>query len=111
LERPSKPIATKQGQPRAEVTQSSFQIAEWKAYIRNHYDLLKQEFPGIAVNFSTMIVISRSSEESFGAKRDIRRYMELLKEQFAIDEVLTYDDLLARAKQAYVALASLAAQP
>lgn len=107
LEKPSKKIATKQGQPRSEITQSSFQIAEWKAYIKNHYDLLKDQFPGIAVNFGTMIVISRSSVESFGVARDVRRYRELIKEQFAVDEVLTYDDLLARAKQAYVALSSL----
>src|SRR5205823_4283323 len=33
LERPDKLMATKQGQPRAEVTQAAFQIAEWKDYI------------------------------------------------------------------------------
>jgi hypothetical protein len=110
LERPSKSIATKQGQPRAEMTQPAFQIAEWKAFIRNHYDLLKQEFPGISSNFSTAIIMSRSTPESFGTDRDILKYKELLREQFAVDEILTYDDVLERAKQAYIALTSLGAR-
>lgn len=110
LEKPSKLIATKQGHTRYGVSQSSFQIAEWKAYIKNHYELLKRKFPGIALNFSTMIVISRSTTKSIGVGRDMRQYMELVKEQYAVDDILTYDDLLARAKQAYVALSSLAVE-
>ena len=54
-----------------------------------------------------MIVISRSTEESYGQGREIRRYKELVKEMFSVDEVLTYDDLVARAKQAYIALSNL----
>jgi len=46
-----------------------------------------------------MIVISRSTEESFGYGRNIRRYKELIKEQFSADEILTYDDLVARANK------------
>jgi hypothetical protein len=90
------------------VTQAGFQIAEWKTYIKNHYDKLKMDFPGISVSCSTMIVISRSTHENFGRGRDIAAYMQLVKQQLAVDEVLTYDDLLARSKQAYVALSSLA---
>jgi hypothetical protein len=107
LERPNKMIATKQGQPRAELTQAAFQIAEWKTYIANHYERLKDTFPGISVKCSTMIVISRAHEMTFGEGRDIRRYMELVKNQFSADEVLLYDDLLDRAKQAYIRLSTL----
>jgi hypothetical protein len=39
LERPGKLVATKRGHARAEVTQASFQIAEFKDYIVEHYDL------------------------------------------------------------------------
>jgi hypothetical protein len=107
LERPGKLVATKQGQPRSGLTQAVFQIAEWKDYIVNHYDLLKSTYPGISVNCASMVVISRSSERSFGSGRDIRRYLELLKGQLKVDEILVYDDLLDRAKRTLVRLASL----
>jgi hypothetical protein len=108
LERPSKKMATQQGQPRSEVTQASFQVAEWKAYIKNHYDQLRRRFPGISVNHSTLLVISRTTERSFGSERKVGKYMELVKEQFDVDEVVTYDDLLSRARSAYIRLSSLA---
>lgn len=108
LERPEKRLATAQGQPRAEVNQAAFQIAEWRAYIANHYDLLKSSYPGIAVRNTAMIVISQSSVESFGAGRDPRKYKELLSSQYPGIEIYTYDELLERARQAYTRLASLA---
>lgn len=100
-------MATKQGQPRAEVNQAAFQIAEWGAFIANHYDQLKTEFPGLAVNHTAMIVISRTTQRSYGEGRNIRKYKELLQAQFPTVEILTYDDLLERARGAYTRLASL----
>jgi len=111
IEKPSKKIATQQGQPRHEVSQSAFQIAEWTTYIHKHYDQLKANYPGIVINCKTMIVISRISEENFGAGRDVHKYMELIKGQFSVDEVLTYDDLLQRARDAYLRLSSLVIRP
>lgn len=107
LERPGKLIATAQGQPRSEVTQSTFQIAEWEHYIRNHYEIIKNQYPGIANYRTSMVVISRNSEQSFGQGRDFRAYMDVVSQQFKINELLTYDDLLDRAKQAYTQLSSL----
>jgi len=107
LEKPSRRIATKDGQPRSEVTHATFQIAEWKAYIANHYDQIKAIFPGIAVNHTAMVVMSRSSATSFGVGRDEARYRELLRSQYPGIEILTYDDLLERARQAYARVASL----
>ena len=107
LERPGKAVATKKGHPRAEVSQAAFQIAEWETYILNHYKAIKQRFPGIAVNHSSMIVISRASEENFEAKLEVRRYMELVKQSFSVDDVLLYDDLLERARQAYIRLSGM----
>jgi hypothetical protein len=106
LERPSKPMATRQGQPRAEVTQATFQIAEWIAYIANHYDRIKDAFPGIALNCQAMVVMSRSNVGSFGAGRNIADYKELLRVQYRGVDILTYDDLLERAQQAYLRLSS-----
>lgn len=107
LEKPGKSMATEQGQPRSEVSQAAFQIAEWDTYIRNHYDQISSIFSGISVNRTSMIVISRSTETSFGAGRDVKRYMELLSQQYRADEVFTYDDLLSKAKQAYTQLSTL----
>lgn len=109
LERPAKQIGTAQGQPRAEMNQAAFQIAEWRAYIRNHYELIKGEFPGIAHANDGVVVISRTSEASFGRDRDPQAYKELLRAQYPDTEILTYDDLLERAQQALVRLSSLGA--
>lgn len=106
LEKPGKPIATKKGQPRSEVNQAAFQIAEWDTYIKNHYGLIENDFPGISVHRSSMIVIGRESEKSFGSGRDIIKYMEIVASQYSA-EVYLYDDLLKMAKQAYIQVASL----
>jgi len=106
LERPNKELATVQGQPRAGVNQAAFQIAEWRAYIANHYDLLKAEYPGISDRQSATIVIGRSS--STGVGRSLQQYKELLASQYQTVDVLTYDELLERARHAYAGLTSLA---
>jgi hypothetical protein len=107
LESPSKKIATEHGETRAGLNQAAFQIGEWRTYIQKHYDLLKDKFPGIAVNQTSMVVISRSTQSSFGNGRDMRSYMELVRNTLKVDEVLTYDDLLGRARQAYAMLSTL----
>lgn len=108
LEKPSKNIATKSGQPRSEVTQAVFQISEWKAYIRNHYELIKEQYPSINFNCYSSVIISRTTEESFVAGRNNRKYRELLKEHYSgVDEIITYDDLLIKAKDAYHKLINL----
>jgi hypothetical protein len=107
IEKPSKYIATKQGQTRKEFTQATFQISEFKTYIRNHYDLLKDRYPEISTNHSLMLIIARTSDGVFGLGRDKNKYMQLAKGQSSADEIYTYDDLLERAKQAYTQLTCL----
>jgi hypothetical protein len=107
LEKPAKGVATAQGQPRAELTQSAFQVAEWKAYITNHYDLIRAEYPGISTACDATIVISRSNAVAFGHGRDISKYQELLRVQYPGIDILTYDDLVERARTAYILIASL----
>jgi len=111
LERPSKKMATSQGQPRNDVTQSTFQIAEWTVFIRKHPETLEDKFPGIATNFTSMVVISRATEESVGGGRNVQAYLDLVRAQFAVEELLLYDDLLARAKQAYAQLSTIRMGP
>ncbi len=107
LERPSKSLGTKRGEPRADITQAAFQIAEWKTYILKHYDQIRQEFPGLSLDHRTMIVISRATEKSVGTGREVREYLELVKNQLKVDEVFTYDDLVERAASAYARLSAL----
>jgi Domain of unknown function (DUF4263) len=101
IERPRKQLGTKKGQSSADVTQAAFQIAEWKVYIANHYDLLRQRYPGIATACRTSIIISRATQRQLGGERDVRRMTELYSAQLGADEILVYDDLLARARDAY----------
>jgi hypothetical protein len=109
LERPSKPMATKKGPSRAEVSQAVFQIGEFKDYILEHYDVLKDRYPGINRACTTTVVISRAREESFGGRSNLRRQLQLLQQQHSgIDELITYDDLLAQAKAALSHLSGIA---
>jgi hypothetical protein len=108
LEKPGKMLATKQGQPRAEVGQAAFQIGEFKAFVMNHYELLKQEFPGINMRHETMLVIGRSTSAGLDEGQDLRGYLDIVRQQYGADYVLLYDDVLDRAKQAYYNLASAA---
>jgi hypothetical protein len=107
LERPAHGMATQAGHPRVAVTHAAFQIAEWKDFIQRHYDLIKTRFPGIAGSYSSMIVISRDTERSFGAAADKNRYIAILRQQVRVEEVLTYDDLVSRARRAIVQLTAL----
>lgn len=107
LERPSKALGTARGEARAGVTQAAFQIAEWRTYIAKFYDQIKFQYPGIALDLRTMLVIGRSTEHSVGRGRKVREYLELLRNQLKVDEIYTYDDLLERARSAYARLAAL----
>jgi len=106
LESPSKWVATKKGHPRSEMSQAAFQIGEWKEYIAEHYDRLKERFPGISVNCKSMVVISRASERSMGPG-DMRRRMSQVRLTYGVDEIVSYDELLERAKEAYIRLTSM----
>lgn len=107
LERASKNIATKQGQPRAEVNQAAFQTAEWVHYIREHYNRIRERYPGIHTKYKTSLIMSRSTQSSFINAIEINRYKELIIQQYNIDEFLTYDDLFDRACTAYTILTGL----
>lgn len=107
IERPSKPISTVQGQPRAEVGQAVFQTAEWKHYIKTHYSLISSRYPGIQSKCKTCVIMSRFTQQNFRSVADARDYMGLMMEQFSIDEFLTFDDLLERAVTAYTMLSGL----
>ena len=99
IERPGKQLATQAGHTRVDLTQAAWQIGEWKSYIANHYDRIRDEFPGIS-NYRTTIVIGRATESSF-AGSDPREYLDVARSQLGVDEILLYDDVLRRAQTAY----------
>lgn len=107
IERPSKNVATAQGQPRAEVAQAVFQCAEWRHFIKTHYQSLSDRFPEIQSRCKTAVIMSRSNQLSFKGINDIDAYKGLMMEQFKIDEFYTYDDLYDRARTAYELLSGL----
>ncbi|MFM5379123.1 Shedu anti-phage system protein SduA domain-containing protein [Aeromonas dhakensis] len=107
LERASKNIVTSQGQPRAEVGQAVFQTAEWIHFIREYYSEIKNKYPGIHTKCRKCVIMSRSSQSSFKGVSDMGRYKEIIMSQYAIDEILTYDDLFERACSAYTILTGL----
>ncbi|MFJ2929482.1 Shedu anti-phage system protein SduA domain-containing protein [Streptomyces massasporeus] len=107
IERPDHQFATRgPGHPTAAVTHAAFQIGEWKDYINHHYDRLKKTYPNIAGNISTAIVISRSHQKQFGTA-GTSRYISVARQQLSVDEILTWDDLLERAKTMVRQLTSL----
>lgn len=110
IERPSKPLATVQGQPRAEVSQAIFQTAEWKNYIKAHYSLIAKRYPGIHSKCKTSVIMSRFTQHNFKNASEARNYMGLVRDQYNIDEFLTFDDLLERAVTAYTMLSGLPPQ-
>lgn len=107
LERASKNVVTRLGQPRSGVSQAVFQIAEWVHFIREHYSELKTRYPGIHTKYTTSIIMSRSNQSSFKGIADMQRYKELIIQQYSISEMLTYDDLFERACAAYTTLTGL----
>ncbi len=64
LESPDKIVETRKGHPRSELTQPAFQIAEWRHYILEHYDVIRGLYPGINVLPKTTIIIGRGRFES-----------------------------------------------
>jgi hypothetical protein len=107
LERPSKSIATAQGHPRAEFTQASFQIAEWRDYLSKHYNVIKDQFPGLTANVGGILVIGRSTEKALRKDSRGKDYKSLLRIHLSNTEVYTYDDLLERAIKANFKMSSL----
>ena len=59
IERPSKKLTTVQGQPSAQVGQAVFQTAEWKHFIKSHYQEIVEHYPGIQSKCKTCVIMSR----------------------------------------------------
>jgi Domain of unknown function (DUF4263) len=111
IEKPSKRLATEKGHPRSEVGQAVNQLSEWKHFLKYHAESIRDEFPNIGMDFSSMLVISRSSAESVGLGRDIEAVEELYAMWASVGEFYTYDKLLTRAQVMYERLAAISSEP
>ncbi|WP_375102235.1 Shedu anti-phage system protein SduA domain-containing protein (plasmid) [Paenibacillus sp. RS8] len=100
IERPNKNFSTGQGQQRATVTQAAYQLTEWKHFLDHHASEVEATFPGISdkANRSFSLIIGRTHDLGPYANFDDLRTS--LKEANNCD-VLSYDDLLQRAKDYY----------
>jgi hypothetical protein len=76
--------------------------------LANHYDLIRDEFPGLP-NHRTTIIISRATEASF-AGSDFREWLDVARSQLGVDDILLYDDVLRRAQTAYDRLVAAVAE-
>ncbi|WP_394626994.1 Shedu anti-phage system protein SduA domain-containing protein [Bacillus cereus] len=97
IERPNKELVTKGGPQRATTTQAAYQLTEWEEFIESHPNIIDSDFPGInrSSNRSYTLIVGRS--EKLGNYSDINGLRTYLKRANNCD-VLTYDDLLQRAK-------------
>jgi uncharacterized protein YjbI with pentapeptide repeats len=105
LERPSKHWGIKQGQTTSELNQAAFQCSEWDYYIKNHYELIKDRYPGISNQRSYMVVIGRKNEANVGG-RNPEEYRHYIANHYPY-EICFYEDLLDKAKQVHAVLTRL----
>lgn len=109
LERASKRLGTRSGHPRQDLGQAAFQIAEWKDYIAQHYDQLRDKFPGISEKSPSLVVLSMDSINDCADQAELNRKISLYKRQFSVDEIWTYHDVLRNAEMLYTRLSALGA--
>lgn len=106
LERPATGIGTKAGQPGAGLTHAAFQTTEWIDFIAHHPHIVHERFPGLARNYTTMVIMSRSTAEATG-HHDPSTYKNFVKNTYKIDDLLFYDDLLWRAEALRASVSAL----
>lgn len=98
IERPNKTTQTQAIHQTSQFSQANFQLREWEHYIEYHYQEIEDKFPKINVssNRSFLLIIGR------GQTNDI------LKKSMRQNEiVMTYDELLEKAKVIYDNLQNL----
>jgi antiviral defense system Shedu protein SduA len=107
LEKPAHSLKGTSGEPLQAVAHAAFQIAEWREFVSKYPDALQPVFPGLrAGNYRTMVVIGRTNSD-FSDEAAKSEYLSLLRNQFQVDDIFTYDDLAQRARLALARLAAL----
>lgn len=104
LERPETRLGTQGGQPSAQATTPAFQLAEWRSFITQHPNIVEELFPGLPHDYTTMVVMSRSTDQ---AGRDPVAYRRLIASTYNVDDLFYYDELAERAEVMLARLTAL----
>lgn len=96
LESPHRQLFKKDGHPHADLTHAIGQTIDWIRYIEDNKRTVEQELglAGISINPKRLIVIGRSASLS----KENRRTLVTIQNQNPRMRILTYDDLLERAR-------------
>jgi hypothetical protein len=96
IEKPSRELFRKDGQPSQDLTHAISQIDDWLRYIEDNKATVERELGlrGISVTSRTLVVIGRSA----ALTDDNRRKLAVMQGQRSRLLILTYDDLLDRAR-------------
>lgn len=93
IEQPKHALFTKSGDPTKELSHAQRQVEDWRDWVHEHLEYAKTQMPGI-VDPRCLVVIGRRSKN----KRD-QNALRRKNKELAHIEILTYDDLLERARQ------------
>jgi regulator of PEP synthase PpsR (kinase-PPPase family) len=106
VERPSKPILVgDDARPSYQLTQAVNQVSVWDEIIRRFGDYL-QEFPSIR-NHRSLIIIGREHSQKFGSNARFREELNRVNQLYSSISVMTFDDLLERARIAIARIKAL----
>jgi hypothetical protein len=96
IERSTLRLFRSDGQPTADLTHAQDQVVNWKRYLENNLQTVRNELDlhGISSNPRSLIVMDRSA--SLG--KDDRRKLTTIENQMPKQKIMTYDDVLENAK-------------
>ncbi|UYV17000.1 DUF4263 domain-containing protein [Porphyrobacter sp. ULC335] len=94
LESSNLPIYTKSGNPSSQLTHAEQQVLDWLAWVEENYPYAAQSLNGIS-NPKGFVIIGRRADMSDSSAEKLRRRNIYWAGRISI---LTYDDLLNRAK-------------
>lgn len=87
-------LFTKAGDPRKELVHAEQQVLDWLDWIERHGEYARDQLPGL-MRPSGYIIIGRNIDLSKEDRERLNRRNNTLRDAF---QILTYDDLLDRAK-------------
>jgi hypothetical protein len=95
IEAPHQKAFRKDGHPRQPLNHAMGQIDDWIQYIQDNKAIIERDLPGIAATPRMLVVIGRSASLT----ENNRRRLALLQGQRPRLSILTYDDIIRRARE------------
>lgn len=109
IERPNKPLFTTGGDPQitAMTTQALNQISMWRDIIRRYGSTHLTDYPGIEHN-KGLLIAGRATAKEFGTYPEFQRTLNRINAELKDIRIITFDEVVLRAKIALTRLAALA---